>query len=73
MNENFTTSENVSFNQAIKKLNDSGVKCLVIVDDKNRLLGTLSDGDIRRCLFRKINVKSKITKFYNKNSIFSFL
>ncbi len=72
MNKNFTTSENISFNQAIKKLNDSGVKCLVIVDDKNRLLGTLSDGDIRRCLFRKINVKSKITKFYNKNSIFFY-
>ena len=72
MNKNFTTKENSNFKQAIQKLNQTGVKCLVIVDDKNKLLGTLSDGDIRKCLYKKVSLKSKISKFYNKNSIFYF-
>ena len=72
MNKNFTIRENTTFKQAIQKLNQTGVKCLVVVDEKNKLLGTLSDGDIRRCLYKKVSLNSKIIKFYNKQAIFFF-
>ena len=62
MNKNFTIRENTTFKQAIQKLNQTGVKCLVVVDEKNKLLGTLSDGDIRRCLYKKVSLNSKIIK-----------
>lgn len=72
MNKNFLVKENITFKQAIQKLNQTGVKCLVIVDEKNKLLGTLSDGDIRKCLYKKVSLKSKIRKFYNRKPIFYF-
>ncbi|EDP73165.1 hypothetical protein HG1285_04778, partial [Hydrogenivirga sp. 128-5-R1-1] len=33
---------------ALKKLNESALKVLLVVDENLHLLGTLSDGDIRR-------------------------
>ena len=36
-----------SIKSALKQVSKGGKKCLIIVDDKKRLLGTLSDGDIK--------------------------
>ena len=33
--------------QAIRNLNNSGIKIVLIVDDAEKLIGTISDGDIR--------------------------
>ena len=43
----FFTKKNISIKEAILKLKDSGTKCLIVVDKKNKLLGTLTDGDLR--------------------------
>ena len=32
----------------IQNLNDFGIKVVLVVDNANRLVGTISDGDIRR-------------------------
>ena len=72
MNKSMIANNKINFRQAIKKLNQSGQKCLVIIDSKEKLLGTLSDGDVRRCLYRNISLNTKIEKFYNKNSIFYY-
>ena len=37
-----------TINSAIKKINLNSHGCLIVVDNKMRLLGTLSDGDIRK-------------------------
>ena len=35
---------------------------------KNKLIGTISDSDIRKVIIKNINIKSsKIKKFYNRN------
>ena len=34
--------------KAIQNLNDFGIKVVLLVDNANRLVGTISDGDIRR-------------------------
>ena len=39
--------------KAIRLLNSQRIKCLVITDKKKRLIGTLTDGDIRRVLVKK--------------------
>ena len=41
--------------KAIRLLNSQRIKCLVITDKKKRLIGTLTDGDIRRVLVKKKN------------------
>ena len=62
-------SENLRI--ALARLNKSGERCL-IVHDKYKLLGTLSDGDVRRALLKGLNFNQKIEKIYNSKANFFF-
>lgn len=44
---------------------------LFIVDDNQRMVGTLTDGDVRRALIRGVDVKDKISNAMHRN--FNFL
>ena len=61
----------IELNQDIKyallKLEKNLEKCLVVINSKNILKGTLTDGDIRRALLRGANIHSKIQKYIKKN------
>ena len=48
--KDLTSQPNISIRQAMKKLSKSGEKCLVIIDEDKIILGTLSDGDIRKAI-----------------------
>ena len=62
--------QNSSLKNALKQMSATGEKCLVVVDKKNKLLGTLSDGDVRRAILNgKIN-EDKINVYYQKRSTF---
>ena len=50
---------------AIKKIQNNPIKTLVIVDDKNILIGTITDGDIRRGMLKGYTIKTKVNKFVN--------
>lgn len=53
--------------QAIENLNNNRLYGLVLVVDKNRnLLGTITDGDIRRAILNKVNLNSKVEKIMKK-------
>ena len=41
---------NSNLKNALKLMSETSEKCLVVVDKKNKLLGTLSDGDVRRAI-----------------------
>ena len=60
-------SENLRI--ALARLNKSGERCL-IVHDKYKLLGTLSDGDVRRALLKGLNFNQKLKKFITLKQIF---
>ena len=68
--KNITINKNTSILNALKKMNNVGTKCLVVVDKNKTLLGTLTDGDLRRLILRSKNLKLKINKSYNENCIF---
>jgi len=59
-----------SIKSALKQVSKGGKKCLIIVDDKKRLLGTLSDGDIRRAILNNKDINSSITSIYNKRPFY---
>ena len=62
--------QNSNLKNALKQMSATGEKCLVVVDKKNKLLGTLSDGDVRRAILNgKIN-EDKISVYYQKRSTF---
>lgn len=62
--------ENISIKIALKKLSSIGSKCLIIINNKKRLLGTLSDGDLRRSIINGKDLNSSIKQLYNSSPIY---
>jgi dTDP-glucose pyrophosphorylase len=59
-----------SIKSALKLLNNLKYKCLIIIDNNQKLLGTLTDGDIRRALVKNIDINRKVTVATNKKPFF---
>tara|TARA_A100001015_G_scaffold90918_1_gene101262 strand:+ start:1326 stop:2399 length:1074 start_codon:yes stop_codon:yes gene_type:complete len=55
---------------ALKSLGLSGQNCLIIVDKKKKLLGTLSDGDLRKVILKEKSLLGNIRDYYNKRPIY---
>ena len=53
-------SKNTTIIEAIKILNDVKFKTLIIIDSDKKILGTLTDGDIRRGLLNGYNLESEV-------------
>jgi dTDP-glucose pyrophosphorylase len=51
---------NATLQQAIRNLNDSALQIILVVSENDTLLGTLTDGDIRRGLLRGLDLNSPI-------------
>ena len=52
---------------AISAIDKNSLGVIFIVDDKKKLIGVLTDGDIRRALLNGKSLESSITKIVNKN------
>jgi len=63
--KDLTISPDNTIKQALKKLNNAGEKCLVIVDDNQTLLGTLSGGDLRKAILKGASVNEPIEEHYH--------
>ena len=61
---------NLSLREVINKLNELGTKTLVVADNNNKLLGTISDGDIRKALLSNQSIDSPIQDIFNKIQIY---
>ena len=62
-------SPNSTLKDALKLIDHGAVKIALIVSKKNELIGTLSDGDIRRGLLRKKTLEDSIEDIFFKNPI----
>jgi len=56
---------------AMKLIGKSTARILVVVDSKKRLLGTLTDGDIRRAMIDNLDMEEPVKKIMRKNPIFT--
>ena len=65
--KDITVQPNITIRQAMKKLSQFGQKCLVIVDEKGVLLGTLSDGDLRKAILIGLELNDSIQQVYQSN------
>ena len=61
--------EQSNVGQAIRSLNDSRTKIVLIVNETNKLVGTISDGDIRRGLLRGLDLDSSIKSIIQRNAL----
>ena len=55
---------------AIKNLEDSMNRISVIIDSDRKLLGTITDGDIRRAILSGLAMDAKVIDFMNSNPTF---
>ena len=56
-----------SVKEAIQRLNDTGLKILLITNDQDRLIGVLSDGDIRRGILAGSALTAPVESLMKKN------
>jgi len=57
--------------EALKRLNDTAEKVLLVVDENNILLGTLTDGDIRRYILKTGTIEGIVESTYNPKPIYA--
>ena len=55
---------------AIRRLNETSLKILLVADSERILIGSICDGDIRRGLLKGLDFTSQISNIVNMNPIF---
>ena len=68
MIKNFIIDKKSTIKLALQKMKKFGAKCLFVCDNDNKLLGSLSDGDIRGALLKQ----KKISIINMRVMIFNF-
>ena len=63
---------NSTIKEALSQISKKGIRCLVVVDTLNKMMGSLSDGDIRRSILKGKKITSKISLIYRKKPRFFF-
>jgi dTDP-glucose pyrophosphorylase len=58
-----------SIRQAVEVLNETSLKIVLVVDAKEVLIGTITDGDIRRGLLRGLELTSTIDSIIHEDSL----
>ena len=61
--------ENSTIRKVIKNLEKSALQIVLVIDKKKNLVGTITDGDIRRGLLNGLNINSSIKKLINKKPL----
>ena len=62
---------NNSLKQALVMIKDTGIRCIIIVNDEGKMIGTLSEGDIIDGILKGKSLFSPLKMFFNRNFIYS--
>ncbi len=62
-------SENATFQQAFQNLNDVAIKLCICIGSDGRLLGLLTDGDLRRGLLRGLTMEDSVSEVINRTPL----
>ena len=65
MKKNIQIKFTKSVKEAMQLLDRTGQNCLIVIDDNKRMLGTITDGDIRRYILLNKNLNHKIKNVFN--------
>ena len=65
--KNIKIHKDATINEALKTISKGTFQIAIVVDKKDKLLGTLTDGDIRRGFLKGLNINSSIKSIFVKN------
>ena len=63
----FIINYDATLNEALLLIDKNKKGFLITINENNKVIGLLTDGDIRRALIKGIKLTAKITKAHNKN------
>src|SRR5262252_3454397 len=58
--------QSASIKQAMRQMSEVGEKELFVIDGGNKLIGALSDGDIRRWILKEGSLEAAVNRICNK-------
>jgi CBS domain-containing protein len=64
-------NEDSTIKQALRAISRGQIKIAIVVNAKDKLVGTLSDGDIRRGFLKGLNINSSVKSIINKKPLIS--
>ncbi|HDZ33956.1 MAG TPA: CBS domain-containing protein [Pseudoalteromonas sp.] len=67
--ENILINPSFTIREALEVIDGGALRGAIVVDQENRLLGVVSDGDIRRGILSGISLDSPVANVMNKNPI----
>jgi len=67
--EKLKLTENSTIREALEIIDQGAVKFAIVVDEEDKLLGTITDGDIRRAILNGAELKNSIKDIYFKRPI----
>ena len=70
--QKFLIKYNLSIKDALARLNETAKKILFVVNDSNQLIGSLSDGDIRRWILKGNDLTGTVGSVCNMKPIYSY-
>lgn len=67
---NYCIFQNAYIKEALKQMDKAASKILFVVKKDNKLIGSVSDGDIRRAILKGVNLTEKVNYIMNNNPTF---
>lgn len=67
--ESICVGETTSLRSALERLVDTGLQVLLVTDKNQRLLGILTDGDVRRALLRDVELSEPVANVVNRDFV----
>ncbi|MBB6454538.1 dTDP-glucose pyrophosphorylase [Salirhabdus euzebyi] len=64
-----TINENMSVIEAIKKMDVTSKKILIVANEENKLMGVITDGDVRRWILKNGNLRNEVSYIMNTSPI----
>ena len=65
--ERVLVTRGTSLRDALLKINEGATQMALVVDANRRLVGTLSDGDVRRALINGLNISDPVERAMNSS------
>ena len=67
----YTIDKDLSLYDALVQIEQNHLRSLIVLNSQNKVVGSLSDGDIRRALIDGISLNENISSCYNQNFLWA--
>ena len=62
-------SPTASISDAIRRLDDASLRVVIIVDGNRKVVGTVTDGDVRRALIGQVSMDAQVIEIMNRSPV----